>query len=476
MAEFLHGVETQRQKSQNSVTEVDTSIVCVVGTAPIFQLESANRTINKPQPIRGYDDIALYAGDDIEGFTLPDALKTILDESGGANMYMINVFNPETHIKTVEKQVTLSNKKAVLDDFVLELTSVKNGETTYAEGTDFELVDNTIVGKSQTFNALSNVTVKYTAPDVTEVTTADIVGTVDANGKRTGIKAIEDVSAIYGDEVGIVGVPEYSAIKEVRTELETLSDELKFFNYFDSAKDMNKNQAIAVRTTAANGKDSTTTTENGLILTPWVKRYSTYRDSTDVRPPSPVAIGLRVKLDRERNVAKSIDNTVSKTVLGTEYPISFKLNKANTDANALNAVGYSTFINRKGSFYLWGGRNCSFPSKSGIETFEHTIRTANMIEESVQNSSFEFVGESVNQGFINNVLEMVKNYFKKLKNPQNQVILDGDVWYDPNSNLAADVANGHVVFDYEFCPPSTVERMTYRSKININIITNALNT
>ena len=469
MTEFLHGIDTVRQKADSIITEADTSIVCIVGTAPVFNLKKENRTINIPQPIRGYDEIALYAGDDIEGFTLPDALKTVLDESEGATIYMINVFDPEKHTKTVTQTLPLLNKKVVINDLVISL-NVKN----YEEGKDFRVNKNTIEAISEEFQALESIDVEYIAADVTAVTKADYIGTTNEEGKRTGIQSIEDVQALYGDKVGIVIVPEASAIKEVRNAIELLADDLKFYAYYDAKKGMNVNKAVLSRTAPVDGFDSSTVTKNGTIVTPYVKRYSTYRDKTELRPLSPVAAGLRVYLDRNRNVAKSIDNTVSKTILGTEYPISFKLNKANTDANALNKAGYTTVINYKGAYRLWGGRNCAFPSTSGLETFEHVSRTANFIEDSIQDSSFEMVGETITQGFINDVLEAIKNFFNKLKNPQNQIILDGDVWYDPSSNSTEDLANGFIIFDYEFCPPPTVEHLRYRSKIKIQIITNTL--
>lgn len=202
--------------------------------------------------------------------------------------------------------------------------------------------------------------------------------------------------------------------------------------------------------------------------------FNQYTDTVEVKAPSAVAAGLRVYLNKNRNIAKSLDNTVCKTVKGLEYPVEFILNKENTESNALNGAGITTFINYKGSYRIFGARNCAYPSKIGIETFDSVIDTKNHIEKTIENSSFYCIGEPITRAFIDNVLETINAKFNEWKNPANQIILGGNAWFDESLNTASQIANGKIRFSYKFCPPSVAEEIEYYSYVDINIITQAL--
>ena len=206
------------------------------------------------------------------------------------------------------------------------------------------------------------------------------------------------------------------------------------------------------------------------------KRYSADLDTVVARPTSPVAAGKRVYLDKTESIAKSLTNTKVSTCKGLDIPVTFKLNDASTESNALNSKGLSTTINYKGAYYLWGARNMSYPNETGLMTFECARRVADFIEDSIEQSSFVAVGESVNQPFIDGILEMINNAFKKWKSNNNpkRIILDGEAWYDPTVNPATDLANGHIKFCYKFCPLGVAERITYYAYIDIDIFTEVL--
>ncbi|MBQ9688015.1 hypothetical protein IJV79_00100, partial [bacterium] len=138
--------------------------------------------------------------------------------------------------------------------------------------------------------------------------------------------------------------------------------------------------------------------------------------------------------------------------------------------NTLHSNGIATVINWQGSYRIWGARNCSYPSQTGIETFDCVIDTANFIEKTIEQGSFEFVGSKVTRAFIDNVLETIKAKFNSWKNLG--IILDGDVWFDMALNSELD--NGKIVFNYDFCPPGVAEHIRYNSYINVNYITTAL--
>lgn len=467
--DYLHGIETIREEQPASIQDATTSINAMVVSVPTFLLKEEYQTLNKSVPIRGYNDITKYAGKNVEGFTGYDALYTTMTESEGAIIYMINVFDKDKHktSKTVDTAYLKGGKYTIEEPGITNLVvsdGVLDTDYTFEDG----IITVTPEGK---FKDAASVSISYDYADITKLTAADFIGTIDEDNIKTGLQAVYDVQALYGDEVSILTIPVYSALKAVRTAMESVETKLKLQSYYDAPVGTSINAAIQGRQNVTDGgADLTSSSENGMFCFPYVYRYNAETDSDELRPPSPAAAGMRVRLDRDRNVAKSIDNTKSYTTTGTEFPIGFRLNDSTSDSNVLNAKGLSTFINYKGSYYFWGGRNANFPTKDDIETFENVQRTASYIERSIQNTSFQCVGESITQGFIDNTLNMIESFFNRLKNPQNQIIIDGNVTFDKSLNPAEELAKGHIKFSYNFCPPPPVERLTYYSFIDIQLL------
>ncbi len=475
MTDYLHGVETTESSEINlTITDADISSVVVIGTAPSYLLSDVE-TLNK---ITNFTEAKKYTGNNIDGFTLPDAVQTILTESGGANIYTINVFDNNSHISSVSKTVEFTNGEYSLNELGIQNLVITKDETELTEGTDYEFSDNTITvlsgGALETDQ--SGVTVSYVYADLTLVSDSDIIGTTDDEGNRTGLQKIYDIIAEYGVTPGIIVVPGFSS-KNVRTAVETIAEKIRAFAYLDVEKGTTIAAAEKARLAAVDDLDLTTTSEYSMLVMPYVYRYNSYQDTTTLKPLSPVYAGLRVKLDRNRNVAKSIDNTVSTTITGSEYPIWFMLNDSSTDSNRINALGISTVINYKGSYYLWGGRNNSYTSDDGIMSFESARRTRNFVQKSVEDSSFACVGENITRGFIDDVLNAINAAFAKWSNPSdtsNYILYDGEAYWDESLNSAEDLAAGHIRFPYKWCPLSTAERITYEDVLDITIITDAL--
>ena len=473
---MLHGIDTIRQQAKQPLQDTQTDIICVLGTVPTFLLENNAKTLNTPVPIRNYQDIAKYAGENLNDYTMYDALETVLTESNGATIYMINVFDEATHKTSVtdEEHACLASKFEI-DHAGLTNLVINADNTTAVENTDYRITHkptSTIVELiSNTFKEKSTVSCSYDYADVTKVTALDFVGTVDGSGNKTGSKAIYNITSLYGDDVNIIIAPKYSALADVRTALVNTAEDLKARVYLDCPQGTSVNSAVAAR---LNSGALECSSENAYMAMPYVYRYNQFTDSTVLRPLSPVLAGLRVKLNRVADIAKSIDNTKSATIRGLEFPVEFILNKENTEANALNGSGIGTVINWKGTYRIWGARNCAYPSKTGIETFDCVIDTANFIEKTIESGSFECVGAKVTRAFIDNVIEIIKAKFNTWKNPEVGLILDGDVWYDEALNTEESLSNGIITFSYDFCPPSVAEHIRYKSYINVKYLTSTL--
>ncbi|MBR3646568.1 MAG: hypothetical protein IKN54_09110, partial [Lachnospiraceae bacterium] len=105
-ASFLHGVETvEITKGARTIQTVKTAVVGIVGTAPINDVEAANRTINTPTLILNETEAVKYFGKHKNGFTIPQALQAIFDQGAGIAI-VINVFDPAKHESVSDVKVS----------------------------------------------------------------------------------------------------------------------------------------------------------------------------------------------------------------------------------------------------------------------------------------------------------------------------------------------------------------------------------
>jgi hypothetical protein len=49
-------------------------------------------------------------------------------------------------------------------------------------------------------------------------------------------------------------------------------------------------------------------------------------------------------------------------------------------------------------------------------------------------------------------------------------IIDGSCTFDQAKNPVTELAAGHITFGYQFMPPTPMERVTYESFINIDLL------
>ena len=480
MSDYLHGVEViDKEKINLIITDADTSAIAVIGTKPTFLLDN-KEMLNK---VTTYTDSINFVGNNLDEYTLPDACETILTESGGADIYTINIFDETKHITNVANEaLTFANGIATLAHENPLNLEIKKGQDVLVEGTDYAINGNVIsvVAGGAIASSQTNVKATYDYPDVTKITDSDVIGTVDNNGNRSGIQAIWDIVAQYGVVPGIIIAPGFTS-KNVRTAMETISETLKSFCYPDTAAVQSVSTMEQARLNPVNGLDLTSKSEFSTLLDTPVYRYNSYQNTTTLKPLSPVVAGLRVKLNRKRSVAKSISNTLSKTIVGRKYNRSFKLNCSETDSNRINNLGMTTVINYRGGYYIWGGRNSKYyyPTDTSISTFESARQVKNFISHSIEDSSFECVDETITRGFIDDVLNAINSKFAAWSNPtdwKKQILLGGEAYWDESLNTAESLASGHIYFPFDYCMPPTAERITYHAVLDIKIITKALAT
>jgi len=190
-------------------------------------------------------------------------------------------------------------------------------------------------------------------------------------------------------------------------------------------------------------------------------------------PYSWIMAAMMASTDDEFGYQYSPSNKIIPTVTGSAFPVTASLTDASAETNILNAQGIATVFSGFATGYrTWGNRNASFPVASGIETFVSVVRTRDVIEDAIEAVSLQWVDKPLNNALIDSVEDSVNAFFRDKIGEG--VIVDGRAYLDPAKNSATELSNGHLVVSYEFVPPPPLERLTFRSFININLLAKLL--
>ena len=415
-ASFLHGVETFEQViGPASITQVRSGVIFLVGTAPIQNLAvPAFASVNVPQLCNSpVDDLANF-GPDTPGYTIPAALAAIRSAAkGNPTVVVVNVFDPVT---------------------------------------------------MQTAGA----------PDPTLVSAANIIGAQTAAG-RTGLMLAQDCMTIYGFAAKILIAPVFCTQATVAAAMSVQAGITRGVYLVDVPIGTTVAQVISSRGTAGplalNLADP-----RCILLYPMLTCAdpNSTTGGTRLEPYSQHFAGLMSATDNNLGYWWSTSNQVIPNIVGTEIPISARLNDASCDANQLNSVGVVTVFTAYGTgFRAWGNRSTAFPGSTLPTVFYCVRRTADTIEDSIEQASLEFMDHPLTGGLIDTILETINSFLRSLIG--NGAITTGaKAFIDPTQNPASQLAAGQLVVGYQFMPPPPLERITYQSFININLISSIL--
>ncbi|EIZ1257276.1 phage tail sheath subtilisin-like domain-containing protein, partial [Escherichia coli] len=170
--------------------------------------------------------------------------------------------------------------------------------------------------------------------------------------------------------------------------------------------------------------------------------------------------GLRARIDYEKGWWWSKSNQDVMNITGLEQADTFILGEQNCTANLLNMENISTIIRHDG-FKHWGNRLCTSHSQL---RFESVRRTADVIEDSVQESMLPYVDRPIDRDVADDILGSINAYMRQLKNLG--AIHGGSAWLNDELNTAETLAAGQLYIDYDFGPKSPLERLTLRTMIN----------
>ena len=473
MAEnFLHGVEiVEIDDGARPIQTAAASIIGIVGTAP--RADAAAFPINTPVLVANSRTLAAKllaqpAGEDGDG-TLPDALDSIFDQAG-ATVVVVRVEKGETDAETLAN--VLGGVNAVTGQYegvhallaaesvlgvkprillapgfthqrvsggVLTLTGAPGSG--YTDGTYSLIVSGdgtgaaataTIVGGAVTARTITNPGSGYTAPPTFELPAEAGAG----NG------------ATFVATIGTAG-------NSVVTELVGIADRLRAVIIADA---LNTTDEDAIAYAGDFGS------RRVFVVDPFVVKVNDETGALYTAPLSPCVAGLIARSDNERGFWWSPSNQTINGIVGTARAIDFSMGDPNSRANLLNSENVATVIRQNG-FRLWGNRTVSADPKW---SFLCVVRTADIIADSLQAAHLWAVDRGITKNYVSDVQDGVNAFLRDLK--ARGAILGGTCWIDPELNTPAAIAAGNVFWDYDFTPVYPAERVTFRSHLVDNYI------
>lgn len=467
---FLHGVETiEIEQGVRPISTVRTGVIGLVGTAPLGTPNKLELVTNPRQATEKF-------GQQLPGFTIPQALDQIFKQGAGA-VIVVNVFNASTMVSEVaDEEVTVTNGKAKLANAPIGAPVVTDGATTtYTAGTDYKIdaFGNLTVLSFDNITEGDSLSVTYDELDTSAITATEINGTVSGN-TRTGMKMFSVARASLNFAPKIIISPTYCEIPAVAAEMISTADSLRATALIDgpSAIGSGDTASDVVQERAVSGTYAgfQTGNRNVMLLWPYLLRYDIAYDATVATPPSPYFAGVMSASDRERGFWFSPSNRPIQGILGVEVDLTAEINDPASDANTLNAAGITTVFSGFGAgIRTWGNRNASFPALSDSKTFVAVRRVQQVVDESVELAMLPFIDQPITAAVIDAIRETVNAYLRSLI--QRGALLPGSRCdFIPEDNPATQIANGQLVFQNTLMPPTPAERITFQSRIDINLL------
>ena len=467
---FLHGVETiQIETGIRTINQVRTGVIGLVGTAPIG-------TPNNMQVVTNARDAVTKFGNQLPGFTIPQALDQIFKQGAGSVM-VVNVFDSATMTaEEAAEALTIANGKATLDYAPIGAIVLENsGQTeTYVEGTDYS-VDAYGVITVLDFDSIAegaSLVATYDRLDTTQVAAADIIGEVAAQ-VYSGFQLFLTAQSEFGFTPKILISPTYCELAAVANEMIAKAEALRGIALIDAPSFASSSDTvsdvIAERGVTGTYAGFQSASKSAMLLYPYLKRYDFATDATVLTPPSPYFAGIISASDNERGFWFSPSNRQIQGIVGVELNLTAAINDENSEVNLLNAAGITTVFQAFGTgVRTWGNRSAAYPSVSTPDNFIAVERVKNVLNESVELSMLQFIDLPITTALIDSIRESVNAYIRSLI--QRGGLVDGVCLYNEDDNPPAQVANGQLVFQINFIPPSPAERITFNSFLDITLL------
>ncbi|QDQ27693.1 phage tail sheath protein [Chitinimonas arctica] len=281
-------------------------------------------------------------------------------------------------------------------------------------------------------------------------TTSNVIGTVNAAGRYTGMKALLTAQASLGVKPRILACPGLDSLP-VATELAAIAQKLRAFAYVSAHGATTKEAAVTYRDNFGQ--------REVMVIWPDFVSWDTAKSAPAVCQATARAIGLRAKLDEEQGWHKTLSNVTVNGVSGVSVDVYWDLQDPATDAGYLNSHEVTGLVHHRG-FRFWGSRTCS---DDPLFAFENYTRTAQVLADTIAEAHLWAIDKPMGPMLVKDIIEGINAKFRELK--AWGYILGGEAWYDEEINTVETLKAGKLSIDYDYTPVPPLENLMLRQRI-----------
>lgn len=289
--------------------------------------------------------------------------------------------------------------------------------------------------------------------------TAAIIGSVQADGKRTGLQALLDGKSRFNAQPRLLTAPRHSATQAVGTALVALADKLRGIAIIDGP---NTTDEAAIDYAENFGA------KRAFMVDPGVQYWDNGAQATVDAPGSAWVAGLFAWTDSEYGFWASPSNKEFVGITGTTRPVEFLDGDDSCRANLLNNANIATII-RDDGFRLWGNRTLSSDPKWAFVT---RVRTMDIVMDAILYGHKWAVDRAITATYVKDVTEGLQAFMRDLKNQG--AIINFEVFADPELNTASQLEQGKVYWNIRFTDVPPAENPNFRVEVTNQWLTEVL--
>ncbi|MBR8405544.1 phage tail sheath protein [Burkholderia cenocepacia] len=286
-------------------------------------------------------------------------------------------------------------------------------------------------------------------------TTSNIIGSVNADGTKTGLKALESAPSVVQVKPRILAVPGLDT-QPVANALASTGQLLRAMAYVAARNETG--ELVATQEEAVAYRKKFGQREVMVIWPDFVAWDDAASKEVEV-PAVAYAVGLRAKIDQQTGWHKTLSNVAVNGVEGISKPVSWDLQNPATDAGFLNENQVTTLINRSG-FRFWGSRTAS---DDPLFAFENYTRTAQVLADTMAEAQMVVIDGAMVPALPRDVIEGINAKMREMKTKGQ--LIGGSAWFDAEQNGIVALKEGKAVINYDYTPVPPLENLTLRQKI-----------
>ncbi|EOG1477312.1 phage tail protein, partial [Vibrio parahaemolyticus] len=157
-------------------------------------------------------------------------------------------------------------------------------------------------------------------------------------------------------------------------------------------------------------------------------------------------------------------------IVGPSIDIEYIPSDVACDVNYLNANGIYTMINRSG-WKGFGNYSSAYPDSTDLTSFLCVRRTADIIEESIETTTLQFIDKPMFTGphglqamVCGRVRDTVNDY---LRSKEGTSLVYSNVYLEVNDNPLVNLQQGKIKYRYQFTPPIPMQTVEYAAEIYV---------